>query len=156
MIVLFLISGLAFAQNNTLKVFNDTFIPSTLTAGTVMQNRTASSSYDDTTRAFNSRGYAAIYVGVEISTNDSDRVLLSYQVSKDGASWTGLIALDSMVTSAVTGAAKYFALPANALGAYQVRVRAYSNTSVLKYSANPSTKHTIKIIRIPYNDVKLK
>jgi hypothetical protein len=157
-ILLFLIvfSVSVMAQNNTLKVFSDTFTPSTLFAGTPISSRTLSTSYNDTTREFNTRGYAAVYVGLETSTNDSARVLVSYSISKDGVNFQNYILLDSLSSTGEVGICKYVALPANALGAYAVRVRLYGDANVARYSINPSTKLTAKIIRVPYNDVKIK
>lgn len=151
----FLLASVAFGQNSTLLHYSDVFVPKTLTAGTLMSGRTSASSYDDTTRAFNTRGYAAVYVGIETATNDSSRTLLSYQYSKDGANFSALVLLDSL-SSVTLNDCKYFALPATVLGAYSARVRVYGDGNVLRYSANPSTKVTTKIIRVPFNLQKIQ
>ena len=152
---LFLVSFVVVAQDNTLTVYNDTFTPSTLFAGTSMASRTLSTSFDDTTRAFNTRGYAAVYVGIEAAGNDSGRVLFSYSPSKDGVNFETFVAMDS-ASFVDAGYVKYIPLPSNALGAYAVRIRAYGDANVARYSANPSTTAAFKIIRVPYNDVKLR
>ena len=128
----------------------DVRAPSTLFAGTVMSVRSLTSSYDDTTRFFNTRGFAAVYVGVEFTANDSGRVIVSYQPSPNGTSFGPFVTLDSLSTTGTVGVYKYFALPANALGAYGVRVRVYANTDLLRYSDSPTTKVTTKVIRVAY------
>lgn len=153
--LILLVASFGFAQDNTLKVYNDTFTPSTLFAGTAMSGRTLATSFSDTTRAFNTRGYAAVYVGIETTTNDSGRVLFSYAPSKDGVNFETFVAMDS-ASFVDSGYVKYIPLPSNALGAYAVRVRAYGDANVARYSANPSTLATFKVIRIPYNNVKIK
>lgn len=152
---LFLLSFVLVAQDNTRKVYNDTFVPSTLFAGTSMISRTLATTLDDTTREFNTRGYAAVYVGIEAAGNDSGRVLFSYSPSKDGVNFETFIAIDS-ASFVDAGYVKYIPLPSNALGAYAVRVRAYGDANVARYSANPSTTAKFVVVRIPYNDVKTK
>lgn len=154
---LFLLSFVVVAQDNTRKVYNDPFVPKTLFAGVSMTSRTDTAGYDDTTRYFNTRGYAAVYVGIESASNDSGDIILQYRTSHDGVNnnGAGFVTFDSCVISA-TNTHKYYALPATALGAYATQVRAYQQTTFAKFSINPTTKITTKVIRVPYNDVKLK
>lgn len=150
-----LLASVAFGQNSTLVHYSDTFVPKTLTAGVSMSGRTSASTYDDTTRAFNVRGYAAVYIGVETSTNDSSRTLIAYQTSANGTSFNSFTLCDSL-SSVTLGDFKYYPLPSTALGAYAARVRVYGDSNVLRYSANPSTKVTTKIIRVPFNLEKIQ
>ena len=153
--VLLLVSTVAFAQNTTLKLFTDTFTPYQLYSGSTMSSRTLSTTYSDTSRAFGTRGFAAIYVGIETTTNDSGRVLFAYQPSKNGVDFETEILFDS-VSFVDSGYVAYKKLPDNAMGAHSVRLRAYGDANVAKYSANPSTLATFKVIRIPYNEQKVK
>lgn len=131
------------------------YIPSTLTAGTLMSGRTAATTLLDTTRAFNSRGYAAIYVGIETAVNDTiDPIIVSYQYSKDGASWSTFTVVDSLNANGIVGLSKYIPLPANALGAYQCRVRVAGRAGG-SYSG-PAATVTTKILRVLHSAAKLK
>lgn len=154
-IAFILLLSVVYAQDNTLKIFNDTFVPRSAYAGSALSGSTLSATYADTTRLFNTRGYAAVYVGVETYNNDSGRILMSYQPSKDGVNFETAILFDSVsfVDSAYIA---YKPLPSNALGAYAVKLRFYGDANVARYSANPSTLVNYKVIRIPYNDVKRK
>lgn len=154
-IAFILLLTIAYAQDNTRKVFNDTFVPRSPYAGTALSGRTLATTFSDTTRLFNTRGYAAVYVGVETYNNDSGRILMSYQPSSDGVNFETAIVFDS-VSFVDSGYVAYKPLPSNALGAYAVKLRFYGDANVAKYSANPSTLVNLKVIRIPYNDVKTK
>jgi len=128
----------------------------TLTAGTTMSARTAATTLDDTTRGFNTRGYAKVYIGLELAANDSANPLfVAYQVSKNGSTWSALTVLDSANFVGTVGDSKYFELPANAMGAYQARVRVYGRVGG-GYSAGPVTTVATKIIRIPYGNQKVR
>jgi hypothetical protein len=151
-VLLFSIS--AYAQVQLSNTAN--FVPKTLFAGTEMSERTASTSMDDTTQAFSVRGYNSAFIGIETSTNDSVKAYISYQVSKDGSSWSALAVLDSFVTSGVVGASTYLQLPAKAMGAYAVRVRVFGNALTGIVSINPSPKATTRIIRVYAGSVKQK
>ena len=149
--------GIASAQNTTIDPFKDVYTPKTLFAGTSMSARALSTSFDDTTQTVIVRGYAAVYLGVETSANDSARVLTGYRVSKDGVNYVGgFTAIDSLTTTGTVGMVKYFALPAAALGAYSVQFRAYGNADIARYSDSPSTLAAFKIIRVPYNIYKVR
>lgn len=152
--LLLAVSVSAFAQR--VQPFSDTYKPSTSYAGTLMSLRSVTSSYDDTTGAILTRGCQAVYIGLETSANDSARVLVAYAPSADGVTFASFVALDSLTTTGSVGAIKYFALPANALGAYAVKVRLYGNSDILRYSDSPTTKLTTKVIRVPANLYKVK
>lgn len=126
---------------------NEPYIPKTLSAGTSMTGRTAASGYDDTTQAFEVRRFAQVYVGIETLANDSSRTLFSYSPSLDGVTFDAYVLFDSLSTTTPVGKGYYFALPANAMAAHSVRVRAFGNTDLLRYSSSPVTTLTIKIIR---------
>jgi hypothetical protein len=102
---------------------------------------------DDTTRAFSARGYAAVYVGLESSTNDSLKVYVSYQISSDGSTYNDFTLLDSLSQLTPVGGDNYIALPAKCLGAYDVRVRVFGNVLNGIISINPSPKVTTRIVR---------
>ena len=140
----------AFGQSNANLKQPDVYTPRTLSAGTVMSARTLATTYDDTTQAFQTRGFVSVFVGVETAANDSGRVLLAYQPSKDGVTFDALVLVDSLVTTGTVGKVMYFQLPANAMGAHSVRVRVYGDATVATYSSNPSTTMTTKIIRKHY------
>jgi hypothetical protein len=152
-VLLLCVGAVAFSQ--VYQPSYDSFVPRTLTAGTVMSGRTAATTYNDTTRPFVSRGYAAIYVGVETATNDTiDPIYIAYQVSKDGTTFGDFAVLDSAKLNGVVGAAKYFALPANVLGARQTRVRVYG-TGAGAYSGPPATV-TTRIVRALFGTTKVQ
>lgn len=153
--LLFLFTVGAFAQTAQVAA-PESFYPRTLTAGTQMSARTAATTLDDTTRALQFRGYAAAFIGLETATNDSaSPIIWSYQVSKDGSAWSPLIVGDSANFLTVVGGAKYFQLPANAMGAYAVRIRVYGRTGG-DYSPTSTTKIGTKIIRVPYGKASVK
>jgi len=110
-IALMFVLSFAYAQT----VSHSTFTPKTLFDGTDMSARTASTSMDDTTRAFACRGYQAVYVGLESATNDTVHAYVSYQVSKDGVTYGALAVVDSLSVSGTVGVATYIPLPATAL-----------------------------------------
>ena len=134
-------------SQTTPKVTSDVFIPRTLSAGTLMSGRTEASTYDDTTQGFQVRNWSTVYIGVETATNDSARILLSYAPSKDGVNFSSYVLFDSLSTTGTVGKIKYFVLPADAVGAHSIRLRVYSDTDLLRYSSNPSTTVTTKIVR---------
>jgi hypothetical protein len=145
------IVSIAPAQNDVPSV--SYFIPSTLTAGVSMNARALSETYSDTTKGFYSRGYAAVFVGLETATNDTiDPVIVSYRVSKDNSSWGAWAVVDSFNNNGGLGASKYVALPANALGAAYAQVRCYGRVDGA-YSG-PAATLTTKIIRVLYGTVK--
>lgn len=154
LIVVFILSLVVVSispAQRALSLQSDAYIPRTFTLGALMSARTDTAAYDDTTQMFLTRGLAACYVGIETSTNDSADILISYRSSKDGvnANGGGFVVLDSLNTSGSANIIKYYALPAAALGAVACQVRVYQQTTFPKYSINPSTKVTTKIIRIP-------
>jgi hypothetical protein len=156
-VALLVLSGVAMAQNTTLTHYSDVYTPSTLYAGTSMSARALSTSFSDTTKAVVVRGYAAVYLGIETSANDSGRVLVGYRMSKDGVNFVGgFTAMDSLTTTGTVGVVKYFALPSAALGAYAVQFRAYGNADIARYSGSPSTLAAFKVIRVPYNLQKIQ
>lgn len=140
----------AFGQSGANARQSDDYVPRTLSAGTSMSARTLSTTYSDTTQGFRTRGFSSVFVGIELAANDSGRVLISYAPSKDGVNFGPYVLFDSLVTTGTVGVYKYFQLPANAMGAHSVRVRVYGDADVAKYSANPSTTATTKIIRKHY------
>ena len=154
--LILVMSAFVFAQNSAIQHYSDPYIPSTDYAGTLMSARTLSTSYDDTTKSITTRGYADVFVGLETAANDSGRVLVAYAPSKDGVTFDAFVALDSLVTTGTVGKIKYIRLPDNAMGAYAVKVRLYGDANVDKYSANPSTTLTTRIIKVPYNLQKIK
>lgn len=150
-ILLFLVlASEVMAQSNVNRQQADTYIPRTLSAGTLMSARTGSTSLDDTTQYFSTRGFSKVYVGIETAANDSVRALVSFQPSKDGVNFSAFVLFDSLNSSGTVGVIKYFALPDNAMGAEGVRVRIYSNADLNKWSSAPSTTVTTKIIRKHY------
>lgn len=153
-LALILGSGIASAQRSDVVPQVDPFIPRTLSAGTQMSARGDTVGLDDTTRAFISRGYSAIYVGVEGAGNDSTYAYVSYQISKDGTTFGALTLIDSVKQTGVVGEAKYIPLPANALGAYQTRVRVYGTTWGVY--GKPKATITTKIIRVLPGAIKTK
>lgn len=145
----------ATAQNNQLIAKYEKYNPLTLFAGTQMTSRAISSTYDDTSRGFTSRGFADIFVGLVSSTNDSGTVYFSYQTS-DGTDWNGLgfTLFDSLSVTALH-AHKYVQLPAKCRGARMTRVRVYGGAAgATGYSANPSTKLTVEIIKCLFSEDK--
>lgn len=143
--VLFLFS-FAFAQvavKNT-----DNFIPKTLTAGVEMSARAFADASDDTTQAFSCRGYHAVYVGLEGSTNDSVRAYLAYQISKDGTTYGAFTLLDSLAVTGTVGLANYIQLPAKCMGAYSVRLRVYGIAANGAQSINPAPKLKTYVVRV--------
>lgn len=126
---------------------NETYIPKTLSASTAMSARTLSTTYDDTTQGFQVRRFSKVYIGLVTAANDSARVLLSYAQSDDGQTYSNYVLWDSLSTTGTVDKVKYFELPADVMGAYSVRIRAFGNADVNRYSANPSTTLTVKIIR---------
>ena len=145
------LTSLMYGQNEgkASKMF-DVFIPQTLSAGTRMTGRTAATTYDDTTRGFSVRGWSKAYVGVETAGNDSGLTLLAYSTSHDGIAFDTPVLFDSLDASGQVGRDKYFELPAAAMGAVQVRIRAYgSTTASTGYSANPVQTVTLRVIRKP-------
>ncbi len=154
LIFLVLFASDMFAQKAVGPVYDD-FIPRTLFAGTVMSARidTAGMTYSDTTRLFNTRGYAAVYIGIEFGlTNDSGKIVVSYRATKNGTNYDGAgwILLDSL-TNSTAGTIRYFALPANALGAYMTQVRVWQSTIANVSSASYPVTVTTRIIRNRYN-----
>lgn len=150
-VLLFVIASVSvFAQSNANSRQADVYIPRTLSAGTSMSARTLSTTYDDTTQGFQTRGFRSIYVGIETAANDSGRVLLAYFPSKDGVTFDAAVLFDSLSTTGTVGKVKYFELPAGAMGAHSIRLRVYGDDTVARYSANPSTTATTKIIRKHY------
>lgn len=132
----------------------DASTPKTLTAGTSMSARTASTSMDDTTQAFSFRGYHAVYVGLESATNDTVHSYLAYQVSKDGVTYGAFTLLDSLSSTGTVGVANYIQLPAKALGAPYVRLRVYGIASNGAVSINPSPTLTTSIVKVLVNAEK--
>ena len=155
LISVLMLASLGLAQNTTIKPDIDVFVPSTLTAGTSMTARVAATTLDDTTRAFTSRGYAGIAIGLETSVNDSASLYVAYQFSKDGSVWSAFAVVDSFIASGLVGASKYVPLPTQALYAQQVRARVYGS-SWGDYSPGTTTKVTTKVIRVPYSSSKVK
>lgn len=155
LVLLTFVSVFAFSQNSLQKPFVDPFIPVTLTAGTAMSGRTAATTLSDTSRLFTTRGYAAIYVGIETAVNDTiDPIIVSYSYSKDGSAWSAYAVVDSANLNGVVGASKYIPLPANALGAYACRVRVYGRAGGA-YSG-PAATVTTKILRVLHTAVKVR
>lgn len=148
-LLIVVVGSLAMSQATKPAKIANTFIPQTLSAGTLMSARSVTSAYDDTTKYFRTRGFSKVYVGLETSANDSVRVLLSYAPTYDGVAFDAYVtAFDSLTTTGTVGKIKYVELPANAMGAYGVRLRVYANTDVLRYSDSPTTKLTTKIIQV--------
>lgn len=126
----------------------DVSTPKTLYAGTSMSGRTASTSMDDTTQAYNFRGLQAVYVGLESATNDTVKVYVAYQVSKDGSTYGAFVLHDSLSSTGTVGVANYIALPAKALGAPYTRIRVYGIASNGAVSINPSPTVTTSIMKV--------
>lgn len=128
--------------------------PKTLTAGTAMSARTASVSMDDTTQAFSARGLQAIYVGLESATNDTVKVYVSYQISKDGTTFGALALVDSLSSTGIVGVSNYIALPAKVLASPYARVRVYGITANGAVSINPSPTVSTSLVRVFTSAVK--
>ena len=122
-----------------------TFIPRTLSAGTLMSARDfTTASYDDTTQAISTSGWSRIFVVLHTATNDSIAAIVSYQGSVDGATFGPLTVLDSLSSTGTVGVNSAFELPAKAMGFEFVRVRVYAS-GIDRESANPATDLTTYI-----------
>jgi hypothetical protein len=154
-ISVFLFCSIALGQSVQNKT-TDNFVPKTLFAGTEMSARSATTSMDDTTRAFTCRGYQAVYVGLESAANDTVKAYLSYQISKDGSTYNAFTLFDSLSTSGTVGVANYIQLPAKCMGAYDVRVRVFGNALNGIVSLNPAPTVTTYVVRVLAGNSKVK
>lgn len=114
-----------------------------LSDGLTMSAIACAAAMDDTTQAFRVGGFAKVYIHLITATNDSASVLLSYQVSNDGATWSGFTVFDSLSVTGTVGANKAFELPAGGMGGEYVRIRIDGSDSG-RNSSNPST--TVKVV----------
>lgn len=121
-----------------------TYIPRTLSAGTLMSARDFSSTYDDTTQAISTSGWNRIFVVLNTATNDSISVICYVQGSVDGATFGPFFTLDSLSSTGTVGVNDAWELPAAAMGFEFVRVRLDYST-IGRASANPNTDLTTYI-----------
>lgn len=106
---------------------------------------TYSASLQDTSIAYDMRGYDAAWV--EFSATDSVEVYLHYMRSLDGSTFRAQAAIDSLISTVAAGNHVTFPVPAKAMGEHRVKF-----VFAFEAAGNGVTtpKYTARLIRKTY------
>jgi len=143
---LLLVGSMATAQHRGNLADFDSYVPVTLDGVSALTALSMSTSTDDTTMQIDTRGWS--YIGLSfVSTADSIGLLVSFQTSVDGITWSPLTVTDSVI-SRVTAIAPQgaVALPDDQMAFPYVRFRLYASADA-NFGANPAPTIGVKVVR---------